>query len=53
MCGEFDCVIVFLKCRYKEHEATTMLWIIVSGDIPVTIGREMWGEPKTGTTHKS
>lgn len=51
MCGEFDCAIVFLKCRYKEHEGTTMLWIIVSGDMPVTIGREMWGEPKkTGTT---
>lgn len=51
MCGEFDCTIVFLKCRYKEYEGTTMLLIIVSGDMPVTIGREMWGEPKkTGTT---
>lgn len=46
MCGEFECAIVFLKCRYKEHEGTTMLWIVVSGDMPVTIGREMWGEPK-------
>ncbi|MCY1273687.1 Acetoacetate decarboxylase (ADC) [compost metagenome] len=46
MCGEFECAIVFLRCRYKEHEGTTMLWILVSGDMPVTIGREMWGEPK-------
>ncbi|MBU9150393.1 acetoacetate decarboxylase family protein [Burkholderia multivorans] len=23
-----------------------MLYILVSGDMPVSIGREMWGEPK-------
>ncbi|MGP8473715.1 acetoacetate decarboxylase family protein [Burkholderia sp. PR2] len=46
MCGEFDCAIVFLRCRYKEYEGTTMLYILVSGDMPVSIGREMWGEPK-------
>lgn len=50
LCGEFDCGIISLKCRYKELEGTTMLLLIVSGDMPVTIGREMWGEAKkTGT----
>ena len=46
LCGEFDCGIISLKCRYKELEGTTMLVLIVSGDMPVTIGREMWGEAK-------
>jgi acetoacetate decarboxylase len=50
VCGEFDCAIVFLQCRYKDYQGTTMLSIIISGDMPVSIGREMWGEPKkTGT----
>ena len=50
LCGEFDCGIVYLKCRYKKFEGTTMLTLFVSGDTPVTIGREMWGEgKKTGT----
>ncbi|MDE1166166.1 MAG: acetoacetate decarboxylase family protein [Pseudomonas sp.] len=46
LCGEFDCGIISLKCRYQELEGTTMLVLIVSGDMPVTIGREMWGEAK-------
>lgn len=50
LCGEFDCGVIFLTCRYKEHVGTTMLALYVSGDMPVTIGREMWGEgKKTGT----
>ncbi len=46
LCGEYDCGIIFLNCRYKGVEGTTILWIVVTGDMPVTIGREMWGEPK-------
>ncbi|WP_373562285.1 acetoacetate decarboxylase family protein [Pseudomonas prosekii] len=46
LCGEFDCGIISLKCRYKELEGTTMLVLIMSGDMPVTIGREMWGGGK-------
>ncbi|AFL50320.1 acetoacetate decarboxylase [Sinorhizobium fredii] len=46
LCGEFDCGIIYLKCKYGEHEGTTMLTLFVSGDSPVTIGRELWGEGK-------
>lgn len=50
LCGEFDCGIIYLGCSYKGVEGTTMLTLFVSGDMPVTIGREMWGEgKKTGT----
>lgn len=50
LCGEFDCGIIYLSCKYKGEEGTTMLTLFVSGDMPVTIGREMWGEgKKTGT----
>lgn len=46
LCGEFDCGVIYLNCRYKEFSGTTMLTLFVSGDMPVTIGREMWGEGK-------
>ena len=46
LCGEFDCGIIYLKCKYGEREGTTMLTLFVSGDSPVTIGRELWGEGK-------
>jgi acetoacetate decarboxylase len=46
MCGEFDCAMITLSCKYKGQEGTTMIWIVISGDMPVTIGRELWGEPK-------
>jgi len=50
LCGEFDCGIIYLSCKYKGEAGTTMLHLVVSGDMPVTIGREMWGEgKKTGT----
>ena len=50
LCGEFNCGIVFLNCSYKGIGGTTMLTLFVSGDSPVTIGRELWGEgKKTGT----
>lgn len=50
LCGEFNCGIVFLSCSYKGIAGMTMLTLFVSGDSPVTIGRELWGEgKKTGT----
>lgn len=50
ICGEFNCGIIQLPCTYKGIAGLTMLTLFVSGDSPVTIGRELWGEgKKTGT----
>ncbi|KAH6687426.1 hypothetical protein F5X68DRAFT_231894 [Plectosphaerella plurivora] len=50
LCGEFDCAIVSLDVKFRGVSGTYMLEIIVSGDTPVTWGREVWGEcKKTGT----
>ncbi|MFL1526261.1 acetoacetate decarboxylase family protein [Pseudomonas sp. O230] len=46
MCGEFDCGMILLNCKYKGQAGTTMLALYVSNDMPVSIGREMWGEGK-------
>ncbi len=46
LCGEFNCGVIYLTCKYKEYTGTTMLTLYVSGDMPVTIGREMYGEGK-------
>lgn len=50
-CGEFDCGIVYFPIKYtakdgKKYDGTTMIQIYVGNDMPVTIGREMWGEGK-------
>ena len=50
LCGEYDCGIIAFSCKYNGLEGTTMLSLIVSGDLPVTIGREMWGEAKKSGT---
>ncbi|KAH7007370.1 hypothetical protein EDB80DRAFT_684608 [Ilyonectria destructans] len=50
LCGEFDCAIVSIDVKFKGIRGTYMLEIIISGDSPVTWGREVWGEcKKTGT----
>ena len=50
MCGEFGCGIIWVKARYEGLEGLYCLLMIVSGDMPVTLGREVWGEcKKTGT----
>ncbi|KAB2568957.1 hypothetical protein DBV05_g12369 [Lasiodiplodia theobromae] len=50
LCGEFDCALVTIDVKFKGISGTYMLEIIVSGDTPVTWGREVWGETKkTGT----
>jgi acetoacetate decarboxylase len=46
LCGEYDCGIISLKCRYDGMDGTTMLILVTTGDMAVTIGREMWGECK-------
>jgi acetoacetate decarboxylase len=46
MCGEFDCGMVWVAARYGDLEGFYCPLMIVSGDMPVTIGRELWGEPK-------
>jgi acetoacetate decarboxylase len=46
LCGEYDCGIISLKCRYDGIDGTTMLILVTTGDMAVTIGREMWGECK-------
>ncbi|KAJ3455891.1 hypothetical protein MRS44_017373 [Fusarium solani] len=50
LCGEFDCAIVSIDVKFKGQTGTYLLELIVSGDMPVTWGREVWGEVKnTGT----
>ncbi|EMT71660.1 hypothetical protein ACKLNR_004978 [Fusarium oxysporum f. sp. zingiberi] len=50
LCGEFDCAIVSLDVKFRGKAGTFMLEIIISNDLPVTWGREVWGEAKkTGT----
>lgn len=54
-CGEFDCGIVYFPVKYKAksgkvYDGTTMLQLYVGNDMPVSIGREMWGEGKKTAT---
>ncbi|OQE14956.1 hypothetical protein PENSTE_c031G00635 [Penicillium steckii] len=50
LCGEFDCAMVSIDVKFQGRPGTHMLELLVSGDMPVTWGREVWGEvKKTGT----
>ena len=56
MCGEFGAGIVWINScfedpeRGEEVEGLYCLLMLISGDMPVTLGREVWGEcKKTGT----
>lgn len=52
VCGEFESTAVMLNAKWREYVGTYFLTLIVSGDMPVTIGRELWGEPKKlGDSH--
>lgn len=44
--SSFGATLVDLPARFEEHEGMYGLVHLVTGDMPVTIGREMWGEPK-------
>jgi len=49
-CGRFDCAAVGVEASYGDVQGTWILTLIVSGEFPVQIGRELWGEvKKTGT----
>lgn len=51
VCGEFESAAVMLNAKWGDYVGTYFLTLVVSGDMPVTIGRELWGEPKKlGTT---
>lgn len=51
LCGEFDCTLVTLDAKFKGVTGKYCLLMLISGDTPVTWGREVWGETKkTGTT---
>ena len=45
-CGEFDSSAIYMNCKYNGVEGSTMLALFTSGDMPVAIGREGWGEGK-------
>lgn len=51
LCGEFDCTLVTLDTKFKGITGKYCLLMLISGDTPVTWGREVWGETKkTGIT---
>ncbi|OJJ57265.1 hypothetical protein ASPSYDRAFT_80205 [Aspergillus sydowii CBS 593.65] len=51
LCGEFDCTLVTLDAKFKGITGKYCLLMLISGDTPVTWGREVWGETKkTGVT---
>lgn len=43
---EFYSVAVSVKARFKQYEGWYLLTLIMDGDMPITLGREVWGEPK-------
>jgi hypothetical protein len=42
----FDCALVDLPARHEEVEGWYHLTHLISGDMAITLGREMWGEAK-------
>ncbi|KAH0333460.1 hypothetical protein KCU81_g9855, partial [Aureobasidium melanogenum] len=51
LCGEFDCTLVTIDAIFKGITGKYCLEMLISGDTPVTWGREVWGETKkTGIT---
>ncbi|KAM5341310.1 hypothetical protein ACJ41O_014341 [Fusarium nematophilum] len=46
LCGEFDCAMVSIDVKFRGRPGTHMLELLISGDTPVTWGREVWGEVK-------
>lgn len=49
-CGPMDCALIGISCTYEGQDGFWLLSEIISNELPVTIGRELWGEiKKTGT----
>lgn len=46
VCGEFESTAVMVNARWDKYVGTYFLNLIVSGDMPITLGRQLWGEPK-------
>lgn len=46
MCGEFGGAIIWIRARHEAVEGLYCLLMLISGDMPVTLGREVWGECK-------
>lgn len=46
VCGEFDTGSVFLQARHGDTVGYYNLTMLVSGEMPVVWGREVWGEVK-------
>jgi acetoacetate decarboxylase len=52
VCGEFESSAVMIFLEHEGVVGSYFLTLVVSGDMPVTLGREMWGEPKKlGAAH--
>lgn len=45
-CGEFDMGCVYLFARHRNIEGVYCLNMFMSGEAPITMGREHYGEPK-------
>lgn len=46
----FDAASVNLYAKYSDIEGMFQLFLLISGDMTVTFGRELWGEVKKGGT---
>lgn len=46
MCGDFNACTTVLRARFREWEGQYCLSMLISGEMPVTVGREFWGEVK-------
>ena len=46
LCGEFDCTMVAIYAKHEGVVGRYILTLLISNDMPVTWGREIWGEVK-------
>lgn len=46
ICGTFNCAVIFLSARCEDVEGLYSLLMLVDQELPITLGREMWGEAK-------
>ena len=46
MCGDFNACTTVLRARFREWEGQYCLSMLISGEMPVVVGREFWGEVK-------
>ena len=43
---EYECAMVYLNAVYGDNQGVFALLMLVSANTPVTMGREMLGEPR-------